>query len=74
MADIENIGRKFVGAIIGLISGIIIDVILIQAFETMGKPELIGIWTKLSIPFIFVLIGAFHEEINELLRDLPRIR
>ena len=74
MTDIENIGRKFIGAIIGLVVGVIIDVVLIQFFENLGKPELFDVYAQFSIPIVFILIGAFHEEINELLKDLPRIK
>lgn len=71
---IENIGKKFVGFIIGLVAGVFVDIILVQFFEALGKPELFNIWAQFSIPLFVALLGAFHEEINEILKELPRIR
>ena len=74
MTNIENIGSKFIGGIIGLFAGVFVDVILIQFFEILGKPELFNIWEQFSIPLFMALLGAFHKEINDLIRELPSIR
>ena len=73
MVEIENIGRKLIGFFGGLIIGYFIDTILIELFEKMGKPEFFGWYSLISIPLVLSLIGAFHEEIHELLKDIPRI-
>ena len=72
--EISSIGNKIIGFLIGLIAGLITDLLLFRVLEVIGRQDLLTSLSYILIPIVITLIGTFHKEIIESFNSLSNIR